>query len=447
MRRNRLLLGTVLSVLLLVYPIISAKAAASMWGQTYDAFYNDVACSLVATSDGGYALAGSSGFFDVSDSDCWLVKTDTDGNMEWNKTYGASLDGDWAYSLIVTSDGGYALAGVQNCSASPLELHYWHYFYNDLGGDCWLVKTDANGNMEWNNTYGGTGDDWALSLINASDGGYVLAGYTSSFGAGGRDAWLVKTDATGTMEWNQTYGGTGNDMAFSLVATSDGGYALAGTWRSDASDFDFWLVKTDEFGSMEWNKTYGGTNDDVAFSLVATSDGGYALAGYATFLGEGSEDVWLVKTDANGNMEWNNTYGGGHPWWNDEAYSLVETSDGGYALAGSTQSPGTGSVNCWLLKTDGYGNIMWNHTYGGDLVDLAYSLIATSDGGYAAAGAWCIRMLESGHFDFLLIKTDENGVAPVAPEAAWVVLPFLLAATVSLFISKKKLLHSRVKEK
>ena len=292
MRRNRLLLGTVLSVLLLVYPIISAKAAASMWGQTYDAFYNDVACSLVATSDGGYALAGSSGFFDVSDSDCWLVKTDTDGNMEWNKTYGASLDGDWAYSLIVTSDGGYALAGVQNCSASPLELHYWHYFYNDLGGDCWLVKTDANGNMEWNNTYGG-----------------------------------------------------------------------------------------------------------------------------------------------------------GHPWWNDEAYSLVETSDGGYALAGSTQSPGTGSVNCWLLKTDGYGNIMWNHTYGGDLVDLAYSLIATSDGGYAAAGAWCIRMLESGHFDFLLIKTDENGVAPVAPEAAWVVLPFLLAATVSLFISKKKLLHSRVKEK
>ena len=447
MPRKRYFFAAVLSVLLFVSSVASTKAATASWGQTYGSYYDDVACSLAETSDGGYALAGCWEFgaseFGPSGCDCWLVKTDMSGNEEWNQTYEASTNNDWAYSLIVTSDGGYALAGVSNSSASPWNLHYSHYFYNDLGGDCWLIKTDATGEVEWNQTYRGTRDDWALSLINASDGGYALAGYTSSYGAGGRDAWLVKTDEFGNMEWNQTYGGIWNDVAYSLVATSDGGYAIAGTWCNNTYDFNFWLIKTDEFGNMEWNQTYGGTNIDVAFSLVATSDGGYALAGLATFLGEGGEDVWLVKTDANGNMEWNQTYGGGHPWWNDEAHSLVETSDGGYALAGSTQSPGTGGVNCWLLKTDTFGNAEWNHTYGGDLRDLAYSLVETSDGGYALAGALAVRVLEGGHLDFLLIKTDENGVAPFIPEAAWVILPLLLVATVSIFISKKKLLLKR----
>jgi predicted secreted protein len=205
----------------------------------------------------------------------------------------------------------------------------------------------------WSQTYGGTGgtnDDLAYSLVETSDGGFALAGGTYSFGAGDCDFWLVKTDANGNMEWNQTYGGAAYDRAFTLVETSDGGLALAGNTGSfGAGDYDFWLVKTDANGNMEWNCTYGGTNGDSAHSLVETSDGGLALAGNTGSFGAGGDDFWLVKTDANGNMEWNQTYGGAAY---DNARSLVETSDGGLALAGYTQSISTRDYDFGLVRTD-----------------------------------------------------------------------------------------------
>jgi hypothetical protein len=225
--RKRYTFVTVPSVLLFVSSVISAKAAAISWGQTYGSYSSDVAYSLVETSDGGYALAGSweEG---PSGCDCWLIKTDMSGNEEWNQTYEASTNNDWAYSLIVTSDGGYALAGVSNSSASSWDLPYGQYFYNDLGGDCWLIKTDATGEVEWNQTYRGTRDDWALSLINASDGGYALAGYTSSYGAGGRDAGWLRLIQLGIAQWNQTYGGTETCVGEYIMGTSDEGYMIAG---------------------------------------------------------------------------------------------------------------------------------------------------------------------------------------------------------------------------
>jgi len=185
----------------------------------------------------------------------------------------------------------------------------------------------------WSQTYGGTSIDSAEAMVQTSDGGYALAGYTTSFGAGGYDFWLVKTDGYGNLEWNQTYGGAGIEHAYALVETSDGGYAIAGGSL---------LVKTDTYGNLEWNQTCGG----AAYSLVETSDGGFALAGETASFNVGNYDFWLVKTDANGNVEWNQTYGGAEP---DRAYSLVETSDGGYAIAGNTND------DFWLLKTDEYG--------------------------------------------------------------------------------------------
>jgi predicted secreted protein len=156
--------------------------------------------------------------------------------------------------------------------------------------------TSAPPPIEWNQTYGGAGDDRAYSVINTTDGGYALAGYTNSFGAGGYDFWLVKTDSAGNMQWNQTYGGAGDDCARSIVQTSDGGYALAGyTYSFGAGGYDFWLVKTDSAGNMQWNQTYGGTGDDYAYSVVQTSDGGYALAGYTNSFGAGGYDFYLVK--------------------------------------------------------------------------------------------------------------------------------------------------------
>jgi len=203
--------------------------------------------------------------------------------------------------------------------------------------------------QELNKTYGGTPNDWAYSLVRTNDGGYVSAGATIPFGAAPSDFWLVKINSDLNVEWNQTYGGPWGDMADSVVQTSDGGYALAGSTWSASTGFDFWLVKTDSAGNMLWNQTYGGGKDDWSHTVVQTSDGGYALAGYTNSYGAGRRDFWLVKTDSTGNAVWNQTYGGTD---DDEAQSVVQTSDGGYALAGSTLSYGAGSSDFWLVKSE-----------------------------------------------------------------------------------------------
>jgi len=188
---RKLLVSSVFLFVLLCSSLIVSVNAALMWSQTYGGAGSESARSLVATSDGGYALAGS------SMADFWLVKTDASGNMQWNKTYGGPSTAEVGCSLIVTSDGGYALAGIWNIT---------DYDRSGNQADFWLVKTDASGNMQWNQTYGGTGNDFAYSLVETSDGGYALAGVTSSTGDDGYDAssWLVKTDASGNMQWNQT---------------------------------------------------------------------------------------------------------------------------------------------------------------------------------------------------------------------------------------------------
>lgn len=243
--------------------------------------------------------------------------------------------------------------------------------------------------IEWSRTYGGVDRDSATCVVNASDGGYLMTGITESFGAGGRDFWLVKVTSSGVMQWNKTVGGDQDDDARCVVVTSDGGYAIAGYTKSYGAGIeDVWLVKTDGLGNMEWNQTYGGTEADCGLSLIETGDGDFAIVGYTASFSSAFEraDVWLIKTDSVGILQWDQTYGGlNHEWDWDVGYSVVETSDGGYAIAGETQT---------------------THLEFKD--------------------------------DFLMIKTDEFGVVP---EAAWVILPLMLVAVVSIFISKKKLLR------
>ena len=252
---------------------------------------------------------------------------------------------------------------------------------------------------QWNRTYGGIGYEDALSVVQTSDGGYAIAGYTASFGAGASDFWLVKTDANGNMEWNKTYGGTNADVAYSIIQTSDGGYALAG-FTGPYHYYDLWFVKTDADGNMEWNKTFGGISNDVAHSVIQTVDGGYALAGWTESFGAGEGDFWLIKTDANGNMQWNKTYG-----WNEfceEAFSIIQSNDGGYVMAGCLIDLFLHTADYWLVKTDMNGNMEWNRSYGGypRPSNAIYSVIQTSDGGYTLAGRG----------EFLLFKTDKNGI-------------------------------------
>ncbi|MDG6222095.1 MAG: hypothetical protein QCH99_02405 [Candidatus Bathyarchaeota archaeon] len=333
---------------------------------------------------------------------------------------------DMAHSLVSTSDGGYALVGYTESFGAG-------------GPDFLLVKTDSKGSMLWNRTYGGSEWDVAYSLVETSDGGFMIAGYTKSFGVENSDLWLVKTDANGIMEWNRNLGGAANDVAYSLIKSSEGGYAIAGSTQSfGAGGFDCWLIKTDSNGIVHWNQTYGGLGDDHAFSLVETSDGGYALAGMTESFGAGKADVWLIKADIHGNMEWNQTYGGVE---NDEANSLIQTSDGGYALAGyKTKADATADPfhveDFWLIKTDGSGKLEWNQTYGDEWDERAQSIIETSDGGFALAG-YSLSGPPGGDMKFLAIKTNQQGIIPEF--ASWTIFPLFLTGVLVVVILRKKL--------
>jgi len=364
------------------------------WNKTYGGTDNEGVwgSGLIQTADGGYAMAGYTYSFGAGGSDVWLVKTDAKGNMQWNKTYGGTNDDTYSVSLVQTDDGGYAIA------TSTLS-------FGAGGYDFWLVKTDSSGVMQWNQTYGGASAEYAFSVVQTVDGGYAIAGATLSFGAGADDFWLVKTDAAGSMQWNKTYGGTNDDTARSMILTSDGGYAIAGqTYSFGAGDVDFWLVKTNATGNKEWDKTYGTVWGETAYSLIQNVDRGYALAGSIHYGNSYAKDMWLVKTNETGNMLWNRAYGGsGH----EEAASVVQTGDGRYTLVGYTTSHWTLPHDAWLIRTDTSGNMVWNKLHGGTGSDSGYLLVLTADGGYAIAGA--TLSFGAGAGDFWLIKTDAAG--------------------------------------
>jgi len=373
---------------------LGLTSCGSGWSKTYGGAEDEQLSCIVQTIDGGYALAGCTESFGAGEYDFWLVKTDSAGNMQWNQTYGGTND-DRSVSVVQTDDGGYALAG-----------YTWSFGAGDI--DWWLVKIDANGNMQWNRTYGGTGRDAACFVAQTDDGGYALAGYTHSYGAGGYDFWLVKINATGDMEWNETYGGSHDELAHSTVQTDDGGYALAGQ-KWIGGNWDFCLVKTDENGTMEWIKTYGGTSRDGGYSVsvVQTDDGGYALSGWTESFGAGGKDFCLVKTDENGTMEWIKTYGGTN---DDLPYCIIQTNDGGYALSGWTESFGAGDGDGWLIKTDASGNMEWSKMYGGANYDALTNIIRAYDGGYLIVGS--TSSYGVGGKDGWLVKTDvESGLA------------------------------------
>jgi hypothetical protein len=374
-----------------------ARAPEEEWNRTFGGSGGDGASSVQQTTDGGYILAGTTWSYGAGSADSWLVKTNSAGNEEWNRTFGGSYK-DYPLSVQQTTDGGYILAGV-TCS------------YGAGSADFWLVKTNSAGNEEWRRTFGGSDYDIAHSVQQTTDGGYILVGVTSSYGAGSADSWLVKTNSAGNEEWSRTFGGSDSDYARSVQQTTDGGYILAGkTYSYGAGSADSWLVKTNSGGNEEWSRTFGGSDYDGASSVQQTTDGGYILVGTTSSYGAGSWDFWLVKTDSAGNEEWRRTFGGSDY---DMAHSVQQTTDGGYILAGKTNSYGAGSADFWLVKTNSGGNEEWSRTFGGSDFDFAWSVQQTSDGGYIIVGITC--SYGSGEEDVWLIKLE--GTAQKAMKA------------------------------
>jgi uncharacterized repeat protein (TIGR02543 family)/uncharacterized delta-60 repeat protein len=311
---------------------------------------------------------------------------------QWARTYGGS-DYDSAYSIQQTSDGGYIVAGRTGSVGAGI----YHI---------WVLKLSSTGTIDWQHTYGGSGDDEAYSIQQTSDGGYIVAGRTTSFGAGDCDAWILKLSSIGDVEWQRTYGGSGSDSADSIQQTSDGGYIVAGDTNSITGYYhDFWVLKLSSTGDVEWQRTYGGSVYDFADSIQQTSDGGYIVAGQTNSFGAGSGDFWVLKLSSTGDVEWQRTYGGSG---NDNANSIQQTSDGGYIIAGITGSFGAGG-NCdtWILKLSSTGDVEWQRTYGGSGDDNANSIQQTSDGGYIVAGQTTSPGARSN--DFWIFKLSSTG--------------------------------------
>jgi len=379
-----------LAILMSVGAVAAQDSGAEEFNETFDRDSFDAWESIAETSDGGYALAGNTGQITAATDDAWLIKTDGNGNTEINKTYGGP-ETDQVRSVVQTSDGGYALAGRTESFASN-------------GFDAWLIKTDENGNEQFNKTFDREDGDEANSVLQTSDG-YALAGTTQSLGSGVGDAWLIETDANGNEQFDKTYGGSGFEAWESIAETSDGGYALAGRTESFGSGgSDAWLVETDGNGNEQFNETYGGSAFETARSVVRNMDGGYTFGGETHSFGPGISSAWLVETDGNGNEQFNKTYGGSAF---ETARSVVRNMDGGYTFGGETHSFGPGISSAWLVETDGNGNEQFNRTYGGADVDEARSVAEASNGGYALAGF--TASLGSGDFDAWLIETDGSG--------------------------------------
>jgi len=370
----------------------------------------DQAYSIQQTEDGGYIVAGYTSSNDgyVSGNhgsyDAWIVKLNDNGELQWQKCLGGS-DDDYAQSIQQTEDGGYIVAGTTESNDGDVSGNHGNY-------DSWIVKLDETGNIQWQRCLGGSSSDYAQSIQQTNDGGYIVAGYTTSNDGdvsgnhGSCDYWIVKLNSSGNIVWQKCLGGSKSDCAQSIQQTNDGGYIVAGYTTSNNGDVsgnhhynykDYWIVKLDGLLNIQWQKCLGGSDDDEAYSIQQTFDGGYIIAGF-TESNDGDvsgnhakykNDYWVVKLNETGNIQWQKCLGGSE---NDYAQGIQQTNDGGYIVAGQTSSNdgdvfgNHGGYDYWIVKLDETGNIQWHKCLGGSSGDCAQSIQQTSDGGYIVAG-------------------------------------------------------------
>jgi len=380
--------------LLMISTILSAQTLApdTTWTQMYSGGLYDWAWQVQQTTDGGYIMVGDTESAGAGSFDIGVIKTDENGVTVWAKTYGG-LSEDRGQSIQLTTDGGYIIAGTT--------LSYGNGWY-----DIWLIKIDSEGNELWSKTFGGTSWDWGYYVEQTTDGGYIITGCKDPGIYSIWDIYLIKTDSEGNTLWTKTFGGDSYDVGHCVKQTSDGGYIITGyTYSYGAGSSDMWLIKTDGNGNLEWDNTFGDTEPEHGYSVIQSGDE-YVVTGYTKSYGEGDYDVWLVKTDNEGNEIWNKTYGGPE---DDRSFAIQYTSDDNFVVAGFTDSFGAGNYDMWLLKIDNAGDTLWTKTIGDDNLNRARSVVQTTDGGYILAGDTYIY--EQGEYNYYLVKIDpETGV-------------------------------------
>jgi hypothetical protein len=315
-----------------------------LWSNTYGGAGTDNGWAVLETEDGGFLITGFTNSFGAGQMDFYLVRTDAAGDMLWERTFGGP-ENDYGWAMAPTPDGGYALAGQTTSFGAGLE-------------DGYLVKVNAQGEEIWSQTFGGSQEDRLFSIDQGVGGGYILTGTTRSYGAAdsaNRDLYLVKTADSGEVIWTQVLGENLDDVGHAVRQTSDGGYVVTGYSRSfGAQNYDTWLIKTDEAGISQWERFYGGPGDDRTIFGEQTDDGGFILIGYTKSFDAAGWDLFLVRADSSGEVTWHKTFGGPAE---DTGYTVRQTSDGGFVLTGETYSLGEGGGDMYVIKVDDSGEL------------------------------------------------------------------------------------------
>jgi hypothetical protein len=416
---------------------------------------DDALTAIALTNDGGL-IAGGASYSDISgektengrgQQDFWLVKLSKSGAIQLDKTIGGNSS-DYLESMFMTRDGGYFLAGWSSSTISGEKTE------NSRGSiDYWVVKLDKSGNIQWDKTIGGNDLDYLKSAQQTRDGGYILAGFSYSDASGEKtddnhsegeaDYWVVKLDGAGNIQWDKTLGGIKADFCYAVVQGNDEGYLVAGDSQSDISGdktgnnkgvADYWIVKLDKFGNVQWDKTIGGNMYDQPAVLQRTVDGGYIIGGSSpsgisgdkTEASKGSTDYWIVKIDVAGNIQWNKTIGGNKA---EGLSSLEQTIDGGYILGGYSFSDisgdktefhrGEGDDDYWVVKINGGGNVQWDKTIGGfdndelaDIKEVKRNVYVT--GGSSVSDIWAEKEEHSrGYSDYWIVSLIYQNTDPI----------------------------------
>jgi hypothetical protein len=406
--------------------------------QTYGGTKNDSGQSVVATIDGGYAVLGytQSNDGDITDKqdesfDYWLLKFNVENELQWQKTYGGSSD-DRGNDIIQTQDGGYAILGFSFSSDGDVTT-------NAGLQDYWLAKLDANGDISWQKSFGFQGADSGVSVIQTIDQGYLVSGVldvTASGGEGntsrnsnrhaGGDYWILKLNASGDIEWSKYFGGNFTDTPENIIQTDDNGFIVVGGSDSNDTDisnnigtYDFWVLKISATGSLVWEKSFGGDQIDEARAIVRSNDGNYMIAGDTRSNDNdvsnniGAADLWLIKISPSGDLIWEKTIGGTNF---DVARAMVKTQDNGLLLAGSSRSADVdvsenkGQNDAWALKVDSEGNLQWETTIGGSNIDFGYRIAELNDASIIVVGDSTSNdgdiVENKGFTDLLIIQID-----------------------------------------
>ncbi|MHA2326517.1 MAG: hypothetical protein ACXACB_14010 [Promethearchaeota archaeon] len=353
----------------------------TLWNNTYGKQSIDRVYSGLQNTEGDFLFVGETWSFGNGNNDFWTIKVNNLGISQWNKTYGGS-GVDYARSIVQTLDRGYLIVG-------------------DIDSNMCLVKIDSTGDTKWNTTFGVIGNGIARYITRTFDDNYVIVGSSFSGDPIWGDMVLIKINSTGWVLTTNLFGGGAKDIAHSVVATVDGGVLIAGSTQSyGAGNSDIWLVKTDVEGELQWSKTYGGPDIEAALSVIHTSDGGFLLGGVSSSYGFGPSDMWVVKVDQKGLLEWNCTYGNENQ---EHVTSMIQTIDGGYLLVGITQTNSAAPSDSLLVKINSKGHEEWNETFGGVGDDEIHHILQSSTENFLLIGttdsfgegnsdAWILRL-------------------------------------------------------